>query len=349
MSGSSLDGLDMAWVEFSGNLTNIQWHLHAGKTIDLPPKIKQRFQDVHALSGQDLAFLDQEFCTWLANHVLQFKEDYRCPIDYLASHGHTLYHNPRHGYTYQLGNGGYIAGKTGVDTIADFRTTDIACNGQGAPFAPIADKHLFAAYNYLLNLGGIANITSTHEEETIAYDVCPCNQILNYLASKKGRPYDNEGALAKEGSIESSLLKELNTIDYYQKAPPKSIDNTWIAKTYFPILDSYTCAIEDKLATVVLHIATHISESIATLGGSPGKLLVTGGGAFNTFLTHHLELKLKDKNIEVVIPDDNLVNFKEAILIAFMGYLRVMDIPNVLPSVTGSSRPTISGAIYKGS
>lgn len=349
MSGSSLDGLDMAWVEFSGDLSHMEWHLHAGQTIALPPKIKERFRDVKSLTAHDLAFLDMEFCKWMSDCISQFIKRHSCPIDYVASHGHTLFHHPDHGYTVQLGNGGYIAGRTGVDTIADFRTTDVACGGQGAPFAPIADKHLFTSYTYLLNLGGIANITSNGQESTVAFDICACNQVLNYLAGKKDLPYDDGGKLAKQGKVDIDLLQAMDQIDYYQKPPPKSIDNSWVSTTYFPILDTFTSSIEDKLATVTHHIANQIDNAIQTLGGPDGTLMISGGGAFNTFLIDTLNDILKGRNIDVVIPNDDVINYKEAILIAFMGYLRAMDVSNVLPSVTGASRPTISGAIYRGS
>lgn len=348
MSGSSLDGIDMAWVEFSGDLSQLSWKLHAGETISLPLDISTAFTDPTNLTATQMAALDSRYCKWTSEALKGFIQAHSCDIQYIASHGHTLFHNPHAGYTVQLGNGGYLAGHLGIDVISDFRTTDVACGGQGAPFAPIADRYLFEEYNYLLNLGGIANITFTQDAPITAFDICPCNQILNYLANGVDQEYDRGGALARQGQINVRLLEDLNQVDFYQLTPPKSIDNGWISKTYRPILDRYSISVEDKLATTSHHIAHHIDAVVMQYGGKSGKLCVTGGGAFNTKLIEDIGESLQSKSIEIIVPEDDIVNYKEAILMAFMGYLRVMGIPNVIPSVTAATRPTISGAIYRG-
>lgn len=353
MSGSSLDGLDIALVTFNGKHPDIDWELKCANTISLPEELKASFEHIHQTSAKKLVQLEAQFCEWISQSVLEFVEANNLKVDYIASHGHTLFHEPQNKLTYQLGNGGYIAGATGIDTVSDFRSTDIFRHGTAAPFAPIVDAHLFSGYDFYINLGGIANMTNVQGDEVVAYDISPCNQVLNYISNQVGIPFDDKGSRASQGVQNEELFTALSDVDFYRKESPKSLDNYWVQQTFFTLVDRFTCTINDKLRTVSDHIVDQLLKNILKFlnhaeqeNGST--VLITGGGAYNDFLIGSLRSKLAEHAVTVVLPSSDIIEFKEAILMAYMGYLRVHNRYNVFPSVTGSSRPSVSGAIYSG-
>ena len=264
----------------------------------------------------------------------------------MASHRHTTFHEPGNKMTGQIGDGAAIAAETRLPVVSDLRALDVAFGGQGAPIVPIGEKLLLGDYDYFLNIGGIANI-SLNAENYIAYDICPANRVLNMLAQEAGKQYDSEGQMARGGVVIDALLNELNAMDYYNQPYPKSLANSFGVDVVYPIVKKYGASINDLLATYTAHIAQQIKNAVAA-DSNEKKLLVTGGGAFNTFLIESLQEVLKEKNVSVVVPDENLVKYKEAIIMALIGVLRWREEYNVISSVTGAKRASIGGALWLG-
>ena len=234
-----------------------------------------------------------------------------------------------------------IAAETGLPVICDFRSLDVAFGGQGAPLVPAGDRHLFPEYDYCLNLGGIANISCEENGERFAFDICPANMVLNNIASHLNIPYDPFGSLARRGKINRKLFRELGRLDYYQRRPPKSLGKEWVMSDFLPLLEQAHISYEDKLRTVTEHIAHQISVILKP--DPEKKMLVTGGGAFNIFLVEKIREKCRT---EIVVPGDDIVNFKEALVFAFLGVLRWWNEVNCLKSCTGASQDTCGGAVY---
>jgi len=339
MSGTSLDGLDLALCSFWRNDTGFCYEILKTKTFAYPQTLQQKLQELFHSSAIDFCHTEVAFSNFMAQSVNQFLEDSEIMPDYLAAHGHTVFHQPEKGLTKQMGNGAILAAKTEISTICDFRTTDVALGGQGAPLVPIGDELLFSDYDGCLNLGGIANISMQQANNRIAYDISLCNIPLNYLSKQLGYEFDNEGKIAKQGNVCQSLLDELNKPDYFFQTGAKSIGFEMFAHYVKPLLDNASISVEDKLRTVCEHISEQIAQNINTLP----KVLVTGGGAKNSFLTALIQQKT---NAQLVIPDNQIIDFKEALIFAFLGYLRVHEEINCLKSVTGASKNSCSGAIY---
>jgi anhydro-N-acetylmuramic acid kinase len=340
MSGTSLDGLDICYCSFSIS-KNKKWtyKINTATTIGISLELKTKLKNAITFSGLELAILNNEMGNFIGHSINQFIREHNInSIDFISSHGHTIFHQPEKKLTLQIGNGANISSITKYPVICDFRTSDLALNGNGAPLVPIGDQLLFAEYDYCLNLGGIANI-SYQEKERIAFDICPANMILNKLANELGKEYDKNGDFAKSGKIDNTLLVELNSIEYYQKSHPKSLGFEWVEQNIFPILKNYEISIEDKLRTFTEHIAQQISKQLK----KDSTLLITGGGAFNHFLIQRLK---KISDIKIIIPPDEIINFKEALLFGFLGVLRSRNEINSLKSVTGARFDNIGGCIY---
>lgn len=352
MSGSSLDGLDLAYVHFeeSGG----QWHFEIRETdcISYSSALRERLSGAAALSAREYLLLHTEYGHYLGTAVNNFIEKYGLAyqVQLVASHGHTSFHLPEKQMTAQLGDGAALAAVTGIHTITDFRGTDIALGGQGAPVVPIGEKLLFGEYDLFLNIGGIANI-STKLPAPAGFDVCPANRILNLLAQDTEKGYDEDGVLASGGSVQDQLLNELNGFAYYRKPFPKSLSNDFGLKEIFPLIEKANLSREDALRTYTEHIAMQVADAINSLppaghGAASLQLLITGGGAHNRFLLERIKKFLAGKYIEPVVPSKELVDYKEALVIALMGALRWREEENVLSSVTGSARNNINGAIW---
>ena len=347
MSGSSLDGLDLAICNFVIEDNHLDWTLISHATIPFSELIFDQLSKITELSAKELVKLDHEFAEFCARAVSDYTSANNIELDYIASHGHTVYHEPQDRYTLQIGNGGVIAALSGVPTICDFRVNDVALGGQGAPIVPIVEKYLFPDIKYFLNLGGIANI-SIHAESIIAYDICPCNQILNNLAQKRGKTYDDGGAMAAQGEIHQGLLDSLHALDYFKASPPKSLDNSWVQSKFYNLFDQFELTPEDGLATMTSFIAQTIGHEVGANGVATEEmteLMITGGGAYNSFLIKRISDQLPN-HIKIKSTDPALIEAKEAILMALMGYLRVEEKANTLTSVTGASGETCGGAIY---
>lgn len=346
MSGTSLDGLDIAVCRFEELSGQWSFEVLAAITIAYSETWKNRLSEAYSATAMELASLHADFGNYIGYCVKNFCNENNLIPDYISSHGHTLFHQPDKGFTFQAGSGAHIAAATGIDTICDFRTTDVAFGGQGAPLVPIGDAHLFGGHRFCLNLGGIANISFDSNNSRVAFDICPANMVLNYLAQQAGHSYDKDGEMASGGVVIPELLDRLNSLSFYRKLPPKSLGREWFENEFLPEIENETYSIPDRLRTVTEHIGIQIANA---LFASPGTtILTTGGGAYNNLLVEVLEEQVSRHGIHVVVPDATIVEFKEAILFAFLGVLRINETPNALSTVTGASVSSIGGAIYKG-
>jgi len=343
MSGSSLDGIDLALCEFKETENGLKWKIIKGTTVEYSEEWKQKLKLLPSISGRELTLADYDLGYLFGKVSKSFLADEK--IDFIASHGHTVFHEPENKMTLQIGNGSAIASSSGVSTIYDFRSMDIGFGGQGAPVVPIADRDLFPEYNALVNIGGISNISIKKGETMIAYDISPANQLLNFLALKKGLEYDKNGNIASSGKLDKDLLNKFMSYDYFKQDFPKSLDNNFIRNNFIPILEKYTAKLEDKMATSVELIASTLAAELTNhLKNTVDKrVLLTGGGAKNTFLVNRI--KALAKGFEIIVPDDLIIDFKEALMIAYMGYLRINKKENVLSSVTGALKDSIGGAV----
>ncbi len=346
MSGTSLDGVDLALCQF--NLKDNLWDykLISASTVPYPTLLKDKLEDCIKFNKEELLLLDKELGSYYADIVQSFLSDKNVLPEIIASHGHTVFHNPEENYTLQIGNGEVMASETGIVVVNDFRSLDVSLKGQGAPLVPVGDKALFSAYNFCLNLGGFSNISyeADKKKEILACDISPCNMALNMLTEKLGKPYDNKGMLARSGEIDDELLLSLNSLNYYKEDPPKSLGKEWFRDSFLPIINSSRANTLDLLRTTTEHIAIQISSFVNKLSERDGNMLITGGGAYNSFLLERIE---NNCTVKLVIPDENLIDYKEALIFAYLGILRIREEINVLASVTGALRDSSSGLIHK--
>lgn len=341
MSGTSLDGIDIAYCEFTENRGKWKYNIKEAITYDYPIDWKTRLNEAYSSSARFLAETDKDLGLLMSEILRLFISNFKLKPDFIASHGHTIFHQPASRYTLQIGSGHHIASRLGIPVINNFRNQDVAKGGEGAPLVPIGDKLLFGEYDFCLNLGGIANI-SFDDPSGIrkAYDISPCNMALNQIANKSGRNYDDEGKLAREGKINIGLLDRLNSLDFYWNSSQNSLGREWYEENFSPILNSEMNADADILATLVEHIAQQVARTTAK---HPKKnMMITGGGAYNDYLIERLKWSVAE---EVIIPGKKIIDFKEAMVFAFLGVLRLRGDFNTLASVTGAKSDTCSGCI----
>jgi anhydro-N-acetylmuramic acid kinase len=348
MSGTSLDGLDIAFCEFE-TVENNTWsyQIICAETIDYSDEWKDKLRNLDAASALTFAQTDADLAYYFGQEVNTFIQKHQIKPDAIASHGQTIFHQPKHGFTTQIANGAYIHAVTGIPVVSDFRTVDVGLGGNGAPLVPIGDELLFQEYDYCLNLGGFANISYQKDGKRIAYDICAVNMVLNRLCGELNLPYDDNGNIARNHAPDSELLKALTDLAFYKLAAPKSLGKEWVDSEVMPILNAFDLSIESKIATFTEHVAQQISYILHTNFSlfSTQKMLVTGGGAFNGYLIERINKHAKG-NVEVIVPENELVMFKEALIFAFLGMLRIKGQVNSLRSVTGAARNHVGGAIY---
>ncbi|MFN4811949.1 MAG: anhydro-N-acetylmuramic acid kinase [Bacteroidota bacterium] len=339
MSGTSLDGLDIAACKFW--LESNRWHytILCAQTQPYTPHEAQQLKNAFYLSGMQLIAWHHQYGKIIGQHVKQFCEKNALTPDYISSHGHTIFHQPDSGFTFQLGHGADIAAVSGIKTICDFRTTDVAHGGQGAPLVPIGDELLFPEYTYCLNLGGISNISFQEGGIRKAFDIGICNMALNDLAQRMGMPYDKDGMLAQSGQVNADLLQKLYLVAREHHQHKQSLGYEWYTAHLKPLLDATQISVIDKLRTCCEFIAGQIAAEV----NKQGKVLLTGGGARNKFLLHCIVEKTQTN---IIVPDSNIIDFKEALIFAFLGLLRVKEQVNCLSSVTGANKNSTGGTIY---
>lgn len=344
MSGTSLDGLDLALCEFEPGGNGYSFRIHKALTVPYSLEWRTRLSEAPGLSAQAYFELHAEYGRFMALEVQHFLKGVSQVPALLCSHGHTVFHQPQKGFSTQLGCGATLAAITGISTVCDFRNGDVALGGQGAPLVPIGDKLLFSQYQACVNLGGIANISFDNSlGERVAFDICEVNLLLNHLSEKAGKPYDENGNMARSGQIEPGLLSALNELGFYKIQGAKSLGREWFEATVLPLINSSKAANADKLRSSLEHIAIIIAETLNK--HQIKKALFSGGGAFNRFLIERIQ---HHSTAQCEMGEPLIINFKEALIFAFLGYLRWNGKTNALRSVTAASRDSITGAIYYG-
>ena len=346
MSGTSLDGLDLAYCHIWEKNGVWEFDIKETKSVKYSSEMLNTLKNAISLSAEKLIELHNTYGTYLGEQTSIFINDNKLDVDYIASHGHTTHHRPEMGLTFQVGSGQHLANVTGIKVIADFRTNDLALGGQGAPLVPIGDRIFFNEYDYCLNLGGISNVSFEVKDKRIAYDIGLANMILNYITRKVDLEYDEDGKLARTGKINTNMLAQLNNLKYYLLPHPKSIGYEWFLEEVVPIVEDTDDTIENLLHTGIHHICDKVAQQInLNFKHNKQQLLVTGGGALNSFLIETLQQKLGDTT-KVVVPEKIIIEFKEALVFALMGVLRVAQLTNVLSSVTGAKKDSSSGVLF---
>ncbi|MFT6801181.1 MAG: anhydro-N-acetylmuramic acid kinase [Salibacteraceae bacterium] len=340
MSGTSMDGLDLVYCQLSEINGKWTYHLLAGETYTYSSDWLAKLNSARNLSSDQLDFLDLEYGALLAEQVTKFLAIPKVQsVDFIASHGHTVHHLPEKGITVQIGSGKVLSKKTGIKVVNDFRTQDVQLGGQGAPLVPVGDQLLFSDYDACLNLGGFSNISFNRNGHRIAFDIGPANIVLNHVSKLIGVDYDAGGEIAKSGNIDLLLLEKLNELAYYQSPIPKSLGVEWVEKHVYPLLKGNNSAI--LLRTLTAHCTYQIAEVFRLFAIK--NVLVTGGGVFNSFFMNELKSQTA---VEIVIPSRLEIEFKEALIFAFLGVLRLEGKINVLKSVTGADFNHSSGEIH---
>ena len=341
MSGTSVDGLDVCCATFTLKDGKWDFQIDCARGYDYPAELKKKLgKDVQNMSAYEFVAFHSEYGRFLGQRVNDFLKEYRVKPDIIASHGSTVFHEPGKRIMYQIGDGAAIAAETGIPTVSDFRRLDIMLGGQGAPLVPVGDNLLFGQYDYCLNIGGFYIISWRDGDKRIAFDISPVNYVINRFCRTIGLEMDRDGEIARKGEVNKPLLEKLNALDYYSKTWPKSLGREWVEAQVFPLLDASGLTLENLLRTYYEHCAVQLSRVTR-----PGKsLLVTGGGAYNKFLIERMRAL---SGCDIVVPEPAIIEFKEALIFAFLGVLYMWDIPSCLRSVTGASRDNIGGMLFK--
>ncbi len=347
MSGTSLDGIDLAQLQFQVSDAGVwSFKILKSETIPYPLFWKEKLQAAIFYSQEQIVDFDNAYTKFLANVISEFiKKNKIENLDGVCSHGHTIWHQPENGLTLQIGNLPILAKLIDQKVICDFRIQDVEMGGNGAPLVPIGDLLLFPEYDYCLNLGGFANVSfenfSSDENQNlkrIAFDVCPVNIVMNRYAELLGKPFDEDGKIAASGNLNSALLDQLNNLNFYKKSAPKSLGLEWVQDTVFPLLEDSESSIKDILHTFVEHVVIQLSKQFPE-GSS---VLITGGGVYHRYLINRLKFHSK---IKIFIPSSELIEYKEALIFGLLGLLKLRGEINCLSSVTGAKKDHSSGKI----
>jgi anhydro-N-acetylmuramic acid kinase len=341
MSGTSLDGVDLAHCVFTKQ--NDAWNYQITKATTIPYDHKwiRRLSQLHRQPAFVFPKTDAFYGKYLGILIRDFIKQNHLTVDFIASHGHTIFHQPQHGFTAQIGNGANIYAETGIKVVNDFRVVDVALNGQGAPLVPIGDELLFSDVEACLNLGGFSNISFNQNNKRVAFDISVCNIVLNKVAKQLGAEYDEGGQIAASGEVNEDLLNRLNALPYYQITHAKSLGIEWVEQEFWPCLSDVQLSVEDVMATLTHHIAYQIALVIKH--NNLTRVLTTGGGAFNATLIDWVE---KLCGVKLLLPAAEIINYKEALVFAFLGVLRLENEINSLSSVTGARKNSIGGCIW---
>jgi len=342
MSGTSLDGVDLAHIQFEIKQNQWSFKILESETVSYSTDWVNQLKSAVDFSKENLAILNRNYTQLLSKIIVDFIEKHEIVnLDAVCSHGHTILHQPQNGFTLQIGNFPEIATLTQQKIVCDFRVQDVQLGGQGAPLVPIGDRILFSEYDYCMNLGGFSNVSFEENNQRIAFDISPVNTVLNFYANQLGLNYDDKGQISKTGKINTELLNELNAFEFYQKKHPKSLGFEFVKEAVLPLIEKFEISIEDKLHTFTEHIALQTALALPTKKGS---LFITGGGAYNDFLISKIQYYLPE--MKLIIPENKILEFKEALIFALLGVLRLRDEINVLSSVTGAKKDHSSGIIY---
>ncbi|MFT4830807.1 MAG: anhydro-N-acetylmuramic acid kinase [Psychroserpens sp.] len=346
MSGTSLDGLDLAYCQIWKKLGRWEFKILESKSVSYNKETFNKLKKSIYLPADELLIFHNTYGTWLGEHAKKFIEEYNLEVDFISSHGHTTHHQPARGLTFQIGSGQHLANASGQKVVCDFRTNDVALGGQGAPLVPIGDRLFFSSYDFCLNLGGISNISFEQNGKRLAYDIGLANMILNHITQKVQLAYDEDGQLARKGTLNKGLLQQLNALEFYSLPFPKSIGFEWFVEKVVPIVDGTVDSLENLLRTAIHHICEQVALQVQQQATKKeNTLLVTGGGALNSFLIDTLQEKL-GSTTKVETPSKTLIEYKEALVFGLMGVLRLEQEINCLSSVTGAKRDSSSGVVF---
>lgn len=339
MSGTSLDGLDIAYVEFWQEVGEWRYRLGPYDTLPYTKAWRLRLQQLPAANALSFAATHAAYGAFCGRAVRRFVQAHALSPQLVASHGHTVFHQPEQGFSTQIGDGAAMAAHAGLPVVCDFRSGDVARAGQGAPLVPIGDALLFGQYAACVNIGGFANISYAQGEGRVAYDICPANIVLNEWAQRLGQPYDAQGQLAREGGLAADLMCQLEALPYYAQQPPKSLGKEWVEAQIAPLLQAY----DKRPKQVMRTFSEHVAKRIASALPPAGQVLISGGGAYNSFVMERIRAYAK---ADVVVAAPDVIEMKEALIFAFMGLLRHLEQHNIWAQVTGASANSIGGAVY---
>jgi anhydro-N-acetylmuramic acid kinase len=343
MSGTSLDGVDLAHIEFRLNNEKWTFEILESETVGYSQSWINHLKLAVDYSETELDKLNAAYTSLLGTIISTFIEKHKIEsLDAVCSHGHTILHQPDKGLTLQIGNLPEISSLIGQTVVCDFRVQDVKLGGQGAPLVPIGDRILFSEYDYCINLGGFSNVSFEPNGERIAFDISPVNTVLNYYANQLGLDYDDKGNISRTGKVNKNLLNKLNSLDFYQQKFPKSLGFEFVKEIVLPLIESHKILIEDKLRTFTEHVAL---QTALALPNKKGRILISGGGAYNDFIIERIQSYLPE--MEIVIPSTKILEYKEALIFALLGVLKLRGEINVLSSVTGAKMNHSSGEIYK--
>ena len=338
MSGTSLDGLDVAYCEFNEKKGEWSYSIKKAQTFAYDSEFKKKIRSMENATANEFAKFSVELGHFFGKKAKEFLDANSLDVDFVSSHGQTIFHRPDLHYTTQIGDLSALCSEVKCTTIGDFRSMDVALGGQGAPLVPIGDEILFSAYENCLNLGGFSNISLKKQGKRIAYDICPVNIVLNHLCEKISLPFDDGGQIAASGKVDENLLNQLNALPYYKKKKNNSLGKEWVVENIFPLLENSDLEVKELLATYTEHIAIQLSKNLT------GKTLLTGGGAYNRFLLEKLK---KYTSYTIDVPEKTIIDYKEAMIFAFLGVLRIRKEANCLASVTGASMDNCGGVIVQ--
>lgn len=342
MSGTSLDGIDLAHIHFTVFEDKWTYKILESETVSYTNEWVNKLKVAVGFSEEELTQLNEEYTQLLGKTIASFITRFSIAnLDTVCSHGHTILHQPQNGFTLQIGNLPKIAEIVGEKVVCDFRVQDVELGGQGAPLVPIGDRILFSEFNYCLNLGGFSNVSFEQNNLRIAFDISPVNTVLNFYANQLGLEYDDKGKNARSGKLNTALWNELNALDFYKKPFPKSLGFEFVKEIVLPTIENYSIAIEDKMHTFTEHIAW---QTALALPKKEGKLLITGGGAYNDYLIGRMAFYVP--KIKIIIPNTKTLEYKEALIFALLGVLKLRNEINVLSSVTGAKKDHSSGVIF---
>ncbi|MBQ0909452.1 anhydro-N-acetylmuramic acid kinase [Flavobacterium sp. F-328] len=343
MSGTSLDGVDLAHIVFTKVENEWSFEILKAETVPYSVYWLNKLQTAVTLTSLELRALNNEYTSHLATVINDFiKNNAIKNLDAVCSHGHTVLHQPQKGITLQIGNLPQLATLIQQKVLCDFRVQDVALGGQGAPLVPIGDRILFSSYDYCMNLGGFSNISFEKDGQRIAFDISPVNTVLNFYAQQLGFEYDDKGAMSRSGNCYQELLDELNALEFYSQKYPKSLGFEFVKGVVLPLIEKYNLAVADKMNTFTEHVALQIA---AALPAKTGQIFVTGGGAYNDFLIERAQSYLP--KMQIIIPDREVLEFKEAVIFGLLGVLKLRGEINVLCSVTGAQQDHSAGMVYK--
>ena len=345
MSGTSLDGLDVCHATFTKTCGRWDFTIDAARGYDYDDEMKYKLgTGAQRMSAYEFCAFHSEYGKFLGERVADFMREYGLRPDIVASHGHTIFHEPHQRIMCQIGDGAAIAAEARVPVVSDFRRLDIMLGGEGAPLVPIGDRLLFGDYDYCLNIGGFSNISFEHEGQRLAFDISPANYVLNRYCRQHGLEFDRDGLIARSGTIDATLLNQLDSLPFYAQTGAKSLGREWVEQEVYPLIDARGLEFANVLATFTEHAARQIANVVKRYPKVGSRMLITGGGALNVYMVERIR-ELAGCTVE--IPSRQIIEFKEALIFAFLGALYMADEVSCLSSVTGAACDNIGGMLFK--